>query len=100
MTHTQAARKVEKGEAPAFGHIVTCPLCRRSHVWRPYDQLLAVLNIYGPMTLAQLADHCGHNRRKVAAWLYHCRRRGFVRLVRHPWYRGPRGHLCGRWTVI
>jgi len=68
--------------------------------YRPSDRVLALLGIYGPMTVAVLADHLTQSRAQVNSQLQRLRKRGQVELIEPRTYVIGSGPRCGRWQVI
>jgi biotin operon repressor len=68
--------------------------------YRSTDRMLALLGIYGPMTVAVLADHLTRSRGQVNSQLQRLRKRGQVELIEPRTYVIGPGPRCGRWRVI
>ena len=72
----------------------------RFYRFRPTDRVLAILGIYGPMTVAVLADHLTQSRAQVNSQLQRLRKRGQVELIERRTYVIGSGPRSGRWKVI
>ena len=75
-------------------------IVRRLYRYRSSDRVLALLGIYGPMTVAVLAEHLTQSRAQVNSQLQRLRKRGQVELIERRTYIIGFGPRSGRWKVI